>query len=710
MKHNCSINSILGLILLLLPTKVVAEAPLELLDANNVAWDTPGVDSRDSMPLGNGDIGLNVWVEKDGDLLFYISKSDAWGDNVSGNKGLLKLGRVRVTFTPNPFAAGNAFRQTLVLRDGAIEIQAGAATARVWVDANRPIVRVEVSGTTPMQMQVKFESLRPAPEKDLAADVIVDGRKNEVLWYYRNRDKQVPRLNNLTFGALLNGAQLLGVDQTTLRTKEPTTKASFSVYPLTAQTDAPQQWIEQIERQAAAAGEGDFAAHRAWWRQFWDRSWVFASGDQDAAKVTQGYVLQRFVSACAGRGAYPIKFNGSIFTMDWLKRDRVNGVMAETLLPADARDWGGQYWFQNTRPMYWPMLQSGDFEMMQPLFGMYQNQLPGNAKAVHEFYGHAGAYFAETNPFYGSLPNITPDRPGNYTLHYFTPILELSAMMLDYFAYTGDREFASKTLLPIADAGLTFFDQHFPHENGKLLLDPDNAIEMFWKARNPAPDIAGLRWVLRGLLALPPDLASAAQRDRWQKMLQTIPELPTGEANGVKVLLPAEKCDKSHNFENPELYAIYPFRHYGLGKPDLDLAKASFTARRFKTNGCWRQDGIQAALLGDVETARKNVIFVLTRKDKQCRFPAFWDHGSDYVPDEDNGGNGLNAVQLMLMQSEGDAIRLLPAWPSNWNAQFKLHAPHQTIVEGVVQGGKLVSLKVTPPERRKDIVGMEMPK
>ncbi len=32
-----------------------------------------------SMPLGNGDIGLNVWVDPGGDLLFYISKTDAWG-------------------------------------------------------------------------------------------------------------------------------------------------------------------------------------------------------------------------------------------------------------------------------------------------------------------------------------------------------------------------------------------------------------------------------------------------------------------------------------------------------------------------------------------------------------------------------------------------------------------------------------------------------
>ena len=32
--------------------------------------------------------------------------------------------------------------------------------------------------------------------------------------------------------------------------------------------------------------------------------------------VTRGYILQRFVTASAGRGNSPIKFNGSIFTVD----------------------------------------------------------------------------------------------------------------------------------------------------------------------------------------------------------------------------------------------------------------------------------------------------------------------------------------------------------------------------------------------------------
>ena len=51
-------------------------------------------------------------------------------------------------------------------------------------------------------------------------------------------------------------------------------------------------------------------------------------------------------------------------------------------------------------------------------------------------------------------------------------------------------------------------------------------------------------------------------------------------------------------------------------------------------------------------------------------------------------------------------IRLLPAWPNDWDSDFKLHAPYNTTVEGRVKGGSLLELKVTPESRRKDVIVM----
>ena len=86
------------------------------------------------------------------------------------------------------------------------------------------------------------------------------------------------------------------------------------------------------------------------------------------------------------------------------------------------------------------------------------------------------------------------------------------------------------------------------------------------------------------------------------------------------------------------------------------------------------------------------------------RFPAFWNAFHDWIPDMDHGGVLQMALQSMLMQCEGRQILLLPAWPREWDADFKLHAPFQTIVEGKVREGWIEDLRVTPEARREDIV------
>jgi alpha-L-fucosidase 2 len=685
-----------------------------LLDAYNVQWDTPGPTSAQSMPLGNGDIGLNVWVEQNGDLAFYISKTDAWGGELDAQKDpwmkqggvLMKLGAIHVSVSPNPLAKSTPFKQILKLHNGEIWVQEGEGKAavklRVWVDANHPVIRVEAQSGSPVTVNVKLDNWRAGQTDTVLAD-----QKNRIAWYHHNSATTNPHLANLTFGAIVKGKGLVSKDASTLQSGKVTAQL-ISIYPLTAVAGNGKEWLSKLEKQSVGieklALEQTRTAHQKWWQQFWNRSHIFLKGDEQANQVTQGYILQRFVTACAGRGTGPIKFNGSIFVVDnpnWKhdgKPDPQN---------ADFRAWGGQYWFQNTRAMYWPRLMAGDFDMMLPLFNMYAKILPANEAQVRKFYNHGGAYFAETAPFWGGLDFMGPDVKANYTNHYFTPILELSMMMLDYYEYTSDTQFAKQTLLPVATAGLQFFDQHFGRDStGKLLLDPDNSIEMFWKVHNPAPDIAGLHAVLSRMIKLPAVLVDDKTRQQWQKLYSQLPPLPV--ADDKKVLLPytGPQTAKSFNSENPELYAIYPFRLYGIGKPDLELALNTFNARKQRAKGCWVQDPIQAAMVGLPNVAKDYVSFAFARKSPDLKFPAFWASGNDYHPDEDNGGNGENGLQQMLMQVDGKKITLLPAWPGDWDADFKLNAPYNTTVEGKVVKGKLLNLKVTPASRMADVVDM----
>lgn len=180
-----------------------------------------------------------------------------------------------------------------------------------------------------------------------------------------------------------------------------------------------------------------------------------------------------------------------------------------------------------------------------------------------------------------------------------------------------------------AESVITFYDKHYERDaNGKMRIAPVQALETWQDAANPAPEIAGLRYVLNAMTAAKVPVSKQLQ-NVMKRMLVQLPELPVKQQNGVTILLPAERTSgKSKNTENPELYAVFPFRIYGANKPHLEVGRATFEARRNKTNGGWAQDSIQAAYLGFSKTARQLVTESFTTP-AAGRFPAFWGPTND---------------------------------------------------------------------------------
>ena len=426
--------------------------------------------------------------------------------------------------------------------------------------------------------------------------------------------------------------------------------------------------------------------------------------DSSAKIVTRGYNLQRYMIGASSRGKYPPKFNGGAFTVD------MTGRFPHATSP-DFRAWGGNcYWFQNNRFLSWPSLAAGDYDTMLPLFNMYRDMLPFRKDVTQTYFKHDGAHFVETFHFWGSHagtdfgwknPTTTPQNI--YIRWYWQGGIELVTMMLDYYAHTGDDAFAKETLMPIADAVATFYDQHWKRDaKGTILFDHTAALEPF-DAVNDAPTIAGLNNILPRLIALPESLTTAAQRTAWKKTLTDLPPLPS--ANGK--LTPADKWWAKRNMENSELYAVFPYRLYGVGLPNLQIAKDTFAARGERHQYCWSQDCLQAAQLGLTEEAKTRTVQKFSVPSAPQKFPAFWNPNwnFDWTPDMDHGGTAALALSEMLMQCpNSEKIILFPAWPKEWNVNFKLHAPGKTTVEGVYSVGKLEQLKVTPESRRKDIV------
>jgi len=428
----------------------------------------------------------------------------------------------------------------------------------------------------------------------------------------------------------------------------------------------------------------------------------------EAAYVSRMYHLQRFVTACAGRGAYPIKFNGSLFTVAAGKDD-----------DPDYRRWGPGYWWQNTRLPYFSMCASGDSDLMQPLWRMYAGEVLEMSKYRTKLYcGHEGAFFPECIYFWGPIFSETygwtpfeqrTDKLQESGYHKWEWVggLELCWLMLDCYEHTLDRRFLRQTAIPFAHEILTFFDQHYrTNEQGQLVMHPAQAVETWWECTNPMPELAGCVAVTERLLALPQGDAPAGERALWQRLHGKLPPLPLRDIDGSKALAPAEKFDLKRNIENPELYAVFPFRLIGVGRPNTDWGVSALQHRWDKGHSGWRQDDIFMAYLGLTDGARKGLVERARHHDNGERFPAFWGPNYDWTPDQCHGGVLMKTLQAMLLQTDGRKILLLPAWPKSWDVTFKLHAPLQTVIEGEYRDGKLQLLSVRPESRRRDIVDL----
>ena len=261
-----------------------------------------------------------------------------------------------------------------------------------------------------------------------------------------------------------------------------------------------------------------------------------------------------------------------------------------------------------------------------------------------------------------------------------------------------------RDLIPFAHEVLTFFDQHFPvDDNGTIVMHPSQALETWWDCTNPMPDVAGLRAITDRLFALPADQTSSAERELWQRVRSKMPPLPLREVEGDQALAPAERFANKRNIENPEMYAVFPFRQVAIGRPNIQWGLAALEHRWARGNSGWRQDDIFMAYLGLADQARVNLAGRAKRHDPNSRFPAFWGPNYDWVPDQDHGGVLLKAFQAMALQTDGRKIYLLPAWPRDWDVHFKLHAPYRTTIQCVVRNGRIESLEVSPESRKGDI-------
>ncbi|MDO4551501.1 MAG: DUF5703 domain-containing protein [Planctomycetia bacterium] len=288
-------------------------------------WLTPGETHQGTVPLGNGEVGVNAWIDLAGDLNFFISRTDSYDEY--GRLVKVGGGKIKISAAGNTKEVEECFRQVLNIREGTLYAKYGSegkqVKIRMWVSAYHPVIFVEMEteeDTAPEfhvdiwrnipgeKLPTKDASslMHGLPEISVLPDVVLEvsstGEKC-VGWFHHNAEtfgyqqnaeiqgmdtfsRKNPLLHR-TFGAVVTGysgdkkiVNAERVDDKILKCKAGK-KHVFQIVAHTAHPVTVEEWLAETKTLMKKVEElpikKHMENHKEWWRKFWQRSWIHLS-------------------------------------------------------------------------------------------------------------------------------------------------------------------------------------------------------------------------------------------------------------------------------------------------------------------------------------------------------------------------------------------------------------------------------------------------
>lgn len=349
---------------------------------------------------------------------------------------------------------------------------------------------------------------------------------------------------------------------------------------------------------------------------------------------------------------------------------------------------------ENIQMAYWQTYAGNLKEAVLPLFNLYEKFMDDYRENAKNLFGCRGIllplFMDNSN---GKKENIQP-----HVLYWTGSSAWISAIYYDYYLYTGDVDFLRNRAYPFMKEAAQFYEDFLVYdENGKVKFYPSNSPENrpdgdFEGAKeisvsiNSTMDFALLKELLTNLLEARDvlDVDSEKEED-WRGILKNIPEYEINGDGAVKEWMHPDFKDNYHHRHQSHIYPLFP----GL-EVNEDNNKELFDAMEVAVNkrlviGLKSQTGWSLAHMANIFARLNN-----GEKAKECldlliRFCTgknLYTYHNDWrnmgvtlkflhaghAPYQVDANMGfVSAVYEMLLYSDRDKIRLLPALPK----QFK---------------------------------------
>ena len=348
---------------------------------------------------------------------------------------------------------------------------------------------------------------------------------------------------------------------------------------------------------------------------------------------------------------------------------------------------------ENIQMAYWQAYAGNLSEAALPLFNLYDKFKDDYRENAKNLFGCRGILL----PLFMDNSNGKKENTQPHVLYWTGSSAWISAIYYDYFLYTGDEKFLRERAYPFMKEAALFYEDFMVYDqNGKLKSYPSNSPENspagdfegskeISVAINSTMDFALLKELLTNLVNASKTLKiDEEKRADWQKMLDAIPEYEINEDGAIKEWMHPDFKDNYHHRHQSHIYPLFPgFEINEENNPEL------FEAMRVAVNkrlviGLKSQTGWSLAhmaniyaRLGDGKGAKECLDLLI----RFCTGANLYTYHNDWrnmgvtlkymhaghAPYQVDANMGfVSAVYEMLLYSDGDKIKLLPALPKEW--------------------------------------------
>lgn len=659
-----------------------------LVRRSDVVLGRPNSGQSQFMPLGNGTLGASVWAA--GGFTAQLNRSDTFPGRKS--PGWLTIpGLAELTDAPD-------YTAHLDLYDGTFTESGAGMTATMYVRADKDEMVVDVTGADPNSAQTAQLALWSgrSPQAQASGSTATLAET----WV----DNTQSGATGKTFGSLAAvsaGGRAVSasvVDSKTVKVAfTPNTDGSFRVVtaaPHWTGGDAPATASSLLGSDATASSSSLQSRHLSWWHSFWNRIGLikYSSSDGSADYLESLRTLDLYDAAAESRDTYPGSQAG----------------IADLFSPyQDSHRWDpGAWWHWNTRMQVQANLAAGAFDLNDPYFRLYRDNLSNIQAWTKAHMGNrAGICVPETMRFNGAGyengsnyvaldcdSGVSP----TWNARTISTGAEVGLWVWQQYLMTRDQSFLSANYPLMAEAARFLLAYSTTGPDGNLHTFPSNAHETQWDVHDPTTDIAAMQALFRATVQAARTLGQDA--DLVTQLNAAIPKIrpfartdastqsqlltSADDAAGNDVIAPSyDPGATRHNSENIGLEPVWPYGLIGDSGSMSDLARRTYTNRPNKQVNDWSNDPIQAARLG-LGSEVASTLTGLTKKYQTLPSGLATFVGSE--PYGEQQGVAAAALSEALVQDYDGLLRIAPALPPGWDADGTVF----------VQGGHKVSVQV----------------